>query len=334
MLQPSEQLHIISTKHNLKLAPEKSFFRLLKVKFLGHEIGYNKIKPIHSKVDAIQKNPSPTGEVAIIIFIVAPNFYTKFIEKLHIILKPFYDLIHENTPWLWTTEHETLFHKLKNALTFDTELTIPGTKHPSFITADASLIALGAVLSQLNEDNKMKVISYNSRILNPQEQKLSTLDREILGKVHALQINKFLIIGSPHPIHIFIDQKPKLHCFTKERNLGPRFYRAQMQLNKFSKLKIIHTPGKNLSVADMLSRSFTKTELQLNQLKHKQLPAQIDFAISQNNSLTHVCYLIQHEEVLPHQKHDSHLIFADYGTDQFSILINDKNRSILFSYQR
>ena len=52
-----------------------------------------------------------------------------------------------------------------------------------------------------------------------------------------------------------------------------------MQFTKFSKLKIIHTPGKNLSVADMLSRSFTKTELQLNQLKHKQLPPQIDFAI-------------------------------------------------------
>ena len=45
-----EQLHVISTENNLKLAPEKSFFMLLKVKFLGHEIGYNTIKPIHSKL--------------------------------------------------------------------------------------------------------------------------------------------------------------------------------------------------------------------------------------------------------------------------------------------
>ena len=58
----------------------------------------------------------------------------------------------------------------------------------------------------------------------------------------------------------------------KKDNLSPRFYRAQMQLTKFSKLKIIHTPGKNFSVADMSSRSFTKVELQLNQLKRKQLP--------------------------------------------------------------
>ena len=79
-----------------------------------------------------------------------------------------------------------------------------------------------------------------------------------------------------------------------------------------------------MSVADMLSRSFTKTELQLNQLKHRQLPPPIDFAILQNNSLTPVHYLIQHEETIPHQKHDSHSILADYGTDRFSIRISDK----------
>ena len=102
-----------------------------------------------------------------------------------------------------------------------------------------------------------------------------------------------------------------------------------MQLTKFFKLKIIHTPGKNLSVADMLSRSFTKADLKLNQLKHKQLPPQIDFALLQNGTLQLVPYLIKHEEILPHQKHDSHPILTDYGTDQFSIRINDKGNDIV-----
>ena len=83
MFQLIEQLHIISTKNHLKLAPEKSFFMLLKVKFLGHGIGYNTIKPIHSKIAAIYKIPSPTGKVALMSFIGALNFYTKFIEKLN-----------------------------------------------------------------------------------------------------------------------------------------------------------------------------------------------------------------------------------------------------------
>ena len=241
---------------------------LLKVKFLGHEIGYNTIKPIHSKITAIHKIPSPTGKVALMSFIGALNFYTKFIEKLHINLKPFYDLLHENTPWKWTEDHECLFQTLKTSLTSNTELTIPNTKHPFFITVDASLIGLGAVLFQLNEQNQMKVISYNSRILNPQEQKLSTLERELLGIVHALQIYEFIIIGSPHPIHAFTDHKPLLHCFTKKRNLSPRFYRAQMQLTKVSKLKIIHTPGKNLlliySVDLLLKKNYKSINSNIN----------------------------------------------------------------------
>ena len=124
---------------------------LLKVKFLGHEIGYKTIKPIHSKIAGIHKILSPTDKVAFLSFIGALNFYTKFIEKLHM------------------------------SLTSETELTKPNTKHSFFITVDASLIGLGAVLFQLNDQNKMKVISYNSCILNPQEQKFSTLDRKLLG---------------------------------------------------------------------------------------------------------------------------------------------------------
>ena len=63
---------------------------------------------------------------------------------------------------------------------------------------------------------------------------------------------------------------------------------------KFSKLKIFPSPGKNLSVADMLSRSFTKAQLQLNQLKHKQLPPQIDFAVLQDSTLKPVQNSVKH----------------------------------------
>ena len=89
MFKLIEQLHVISTKHNIKLAPEKSFFMLLKVKFLGQEIGYNTIKSIHPRIAAKHKIPSPTTKIALMSFIGALNFYTKSIEKLHIICKPF-----------------------------------------------------------------------------------------------------------------------------------------------------------------------------------------------------------------------------------------------------
>ena len=78
----------------------------------------------------------------------------------------------------------------------------------------------------------------------------------------------------------------------QKSDLIPRLHPAQMLLTKFSKHKIIDTPGKNHSVADMLSCSFTKTKLHVNQLKHKQLPPQIDFAILQNHTLKPVHHLL------------------------------------------
>ena len=110
-------------------------------------------------------------------FVGPLNFYTTLIGKLHINLKPYHDLLHETTPWKWTDEHKTFFQQLKMSLTSETELTIPKAKHTFFITVDASLIGLGAVLFQFNEGKKIKVMSYNSRILNAQEQKLSTTER-------------------------------------------------------------------------------------------------------------------------------------------------------------
>ena len=92
-----------------------------------------------------------------------------------------------------------------------------------------------------------------------------------------------------------------------------------MQLTKFSKLKIIHTPGKNLTVADMLSRTFTKEQLQIHQSGHKQLPPQIDISITKDNQLKPVHYSVKHEEINYIQKNDCHPILADHGEDQFSI---------------
>ena len=76
---------------------------------------------------------------------------------------------------------------------------------------------------------------------------------------------------------------------------------------------------KNLSVADMLFRSFTETYLQLDQLEHIQLT---HFAIFQNQTLKPEHYLIKHEEVLPHEKHNSYPSLGDYGTDQIFIRID------------
>ena len=66
-------------------------------------------------------------------FLGSVHFYSKFVEKLHINLKPLYTLLHVDVKFQWTPEIEKIFQDVKKAMTADcsmTELIIPKTKHP------------------------------------------------------------------------------------------------------------------------------------------------------------------------------------------------------------
>ena len=191
---------------------------LLKVNFFDMKLVTVQSNPSTQKLQLFTKVFLPLEKL---FFIGALNFYTKVVDKLHINLLTFYDLFNETTPWNWTDDHERLFLKLKTSLTLlKQNLPFQTQNIPFYYSRRFALkIGLGALLFQLKERNKMKVIYYNSRILNPQEHKFSTLDRKLLGIVHALQIYEFIIIGSPHPIHIFTDHKLLLHCFPKKEIL-------------------------------------------------------------------------------------------------------------------
>ena len=222
MFQLIKQLHITSTKTILNSLLKNLFPLLLKVKYLGHEIGYNTFKPIPSKISIFHRISFPTGNVALMKVIGAVNFYTKIIDKIHINLEPIYYLLHETIHGIGP-KHLDVFFKHQNPLLLLTQNLSVLLQNINFFIVDVPLNGLAAVVFQLNEDNKMKVRSSKSRILNPQEQKLSKLDCDLLGIVHALQIYEFLIIGSPRPIHIFTDHKPLLHCFTKKKILAHDF---------------------------------------------------------------------------------------------------------------
>ena len=111
-------------------------------------------------------------------------------------------------------------------LSKDAELAIPNTTHRFYTSVDASLFALCAIIFQPNADNKNQVMSYNSRILTAQEQKLSTFDREFYAMTFALSQYEFLIIISKIPITVYTDHDVLLFIFTCKGNFTLRQYKA------------------------------------------------------------------------------------------------------------
>ena len=113
-----EHYHKILQNKNLKAAPDKSHFFLTRVKFLGHNIERNTITPLKSRLDAIQKLQPPTNKKKIQEFFGMLNFLRKYVYKMQLYLRPFYNILRQQNNFEWTTEHQTRFEEIKKLIKF------------------------------------------------------------------------------------------------------------------------------------------------------------------------------------------------------------------------
>ena len=286
------EYHTLLRKAGLKAAPDKTFFFLKKVKFLGHVISPDGIQPIAKRVDALRNLKSPQSKRDVMKILGCLGFYNCYIENLHVDSQPFCDLIKDATPFYWTEEHETLFNPIKERIHKDTVLAVPSTDYPFHIHVDSSNVGTSCILIQQFPEGK-RIISFNSRVFDKAEQKMSTFHRELCGIVSALQSYEHYIIGSPFPIYLYRDHKPIVYLWGRKGQLPHRFFRYQVIITKFQNLKIIWTPGSNLTFPDILSRNVMIEEYQMHQLRNKRIPRNVEFFDEHGTPVT---YQTPHED--------------------------------------
>ena len=69
-------------EHGFRLKQEKCEFRMSSIEYLGHLIDQDGIRPLPSKVAAIDKAPAPTNVQELCSFLELLNYYRKFIPNL------------------------------------------------------------------------------------------------------------------------------------------------------------------------------------------------------------------------------------------------------------
>ena len=125
------------------------------------------------------------------------NFLAKNVYGLQPILKALYKLLNKETEFKWTKEHQIVFEKMKQTITKQLKMRMPDTSKPFYIITDASNTGIGAALQQQHPtENKMNLISTNSRLFTPIGMRLSTLIRECSAIIFALMEYEFLLTGS------------------------------------------------------------------------------------------------------------------------------------------
>ena len=238
-----------SRERGVKLNPEKSVVCATEVSYFGHLITKDGIKPDPAKIAAIKemKSPKDKGELVTILGMV--NYLSKFAPGLASINAPMRHLLKETSEFIWDTQHEDAFQKIKELITRE-----PGPVLAYFnpskeltLQVDASKYGLGAVLLQ-----EGRPIGYASKALTDCEVNYAQIEKELYAILFGCKRFHQYVYG--HHVIVESDHKPLESIIRKPLAAAPpRLQRMFLQLQRYD-FTIVHRPGKDIPVADTLSR--------------------------------------------------------------------------------
>lgn len=234
---------------NLRLKPEKCSFAQQEIRYLGHVLTGENIRPDPDKIAAIEKLPAPKNKKGVQSFLGICNYYRRFIKDFSLISRPLTNLTRKNVSFEWDTACEAAMQALKEKLTTAPVLRQFEPGKPIEIHTDACDYGLGAVLVQKDEGRE-HVIAYASRHLNKAEANYSTTEKECLAVVYACRQFRPYIFGSNFTV---ITDQASLAWLMNVKNPNGRLMRWSLLLQEFD-LTLKHRPGLKNADADTLSR--------------------------------------------------------------------------------
>ena len=179
----------------LQLKVSKCLLLQKSVVFLGHRVSDQGVTCDQSKTETIRDWPRPQDKTEIKSFVGLANYYRKMVPNFSEIALPLTRLTKKKAKFEWGPQEEEAFFKLKHCLSEPPILAFPLEHGGSFVLdCDASSFAIGAVLSQYQE-NSERVIAYGSHTLNEAQQNYCTTKRELYSIVYFVQYFKHYLLG-------------------------------------------------------------------------------------------------------------------------------------------
>ena len=234
---------------NLKLKPSKCSLFRRSVIFLEHVVSQSGISTDPVKIEAVRDWPIPASAKQVRSFLGLHTYYRKFIHCFADIARPLHKLTEKDSTFNWTPECHEAFQELKTALTSAPILAYPRPEGQFTFDTDTSEVAIGAVLSQL-QDDKQKVIGYFSKALLKPEQANSTTTKELLAVVLSLKHFQPYVYGWTTVLRT---DNAAVSWMRSLKNPTGQVARWLQDLGECD-LVVTHRPGRIHNNADALSR--------------------------------------------------------------------------------
>jgi hypothetical protein len=239
--------------NRLAISAEKCEWAKEEVEFLGYMIGRKGVRMSPEKVEGVLEWKSPKSLVEVQQFLGFANFYRRFIQDYSRIARPLTELTKgDGKNWIWTDEAERAFTDLKQRFTSAPILAHFDPARPVIVETDASDFALGAVLSQRDDENRLHPVAFHSRKFSPAEINYEIHDKELLAVVDSFKHWRRYLEGAAHQVQVFSDHQ-NLEYFATTKVLNRRQARWAQELAGID-FKIFYRPGTKNGKPDALSR--------------------------------------------------------------------------------
>ena len=235
---------------NPMLNKEKCFWCLTSVKLLGHIVSAEGIEIDPTKIEAIMARKPPTNVKQLQEFLGMSGYYRKYIKGYADIVKPMEELLKKDVKWNWNSACMQSFEQLKMEFTKHPILRQANLELPFLLFTDASGVALGAVLSQIDAEGNEYVCAYASRSLKGAEIHYGITEKECLAVVWAIKYFRIYLYGAK--FQVITDHSALLWLMSISDPTG-RLARWSLYLQAYQ-FEIIHRKGKKHTNVDALSR--------------------------------------------------------------------------------
>ena len=248
--------HILkaSLKNGLKISPKKCQLFKTSLQYMENEIFIeNKkvyVKPLRSRLEAIQKLKPLKTSKGCRSFAGVVNFLSMFCPELQTLLKPIYDLTRKGKSFYWGKEQQDSFKDIKHRLMKPPVLHMPNKTRTFHLYTDTSKFVTGSALYQI-QNGKPKLITYASKRLPEAAKSYSITELELCGL--GINIASFAHLLQRVDFDAIVDHLALMHIIKSKVEPATTRIKILLELISSFSVNLYYMKGKDMILSDFLS---------------------------------------------------------------------------------
>ena len=263
LFTPTKQSHFAKLKdlqkalckNGLKISPKKCQLFKTELQYMGNIIFIKDrrvhVKPLRSRLEAIQKLKPPTTPKGCRSFAGMVNFVSIFCLEIQKPLKPINDLTRKGRPFMWGDEQQKACEVIKSRLQKPPVLSMPDKKGRVILYSDTSKSATGHAVYQV-QDGKPKLIAYASKRMPEAAKSYSIIELEMCGL--TINIASFVHLLKLVDFDAVVDHLAIMQIMKSKMELATNRIKRLLEMLSSYSFNLYYTKGKDMVLSDFLSR--------------------------------------------------------------------------------